>query len=77
MHASAIPGETAIRCPSLFVNRLVRHTPGSSAVIRFANGERIAITIAPTGIVIAKLAFSSRPQSSRPGAGLLLAGPSF
>ena len=37
------------------VNKLLRHTPRSSAVIRFASGERIVITIAPSGIVIAKL----------------------
>jgi hypothetical protein len=39
----------------LFVNKLLRHTPRSSAVIRFSNGERIVVTIAPSGILIAKL----------------------
>jgi hypothetical protein len=37
------------------VNKLLRHTPRSSAVIRFSSGERIVVTIAPSGIVIAKL----------------------
>jgi hypothetical protein len=37
------------------VNKLLRHIPGSSAVIQFTNGERIIITIAPAGIIIAKL----------------------
>jgi hypothetical protein len=43
------------RAHLLFVNKLLRHIPRSSAVIRFSNGERIAVTIAPSGIVIAKL----------------------
>jgi hypothetical protein len=38
-----------------YVNKLLRHIPGRSAVIRFANGERITITIAPSGIIIAKI----------------------
>jgi hypothetical protein len=37
------------------VNTLIDHEPGSRAVIRFANGERIAITIAPSGVTIVKL----------------------
>ena len=37
------------------MNKLLRHIPGSSAVIQFTSGERIIITIAPTGIIIAKL----------------------
>jgi hypothetical protein len=31
---------------SSVVNKLVRHKPGASAVIRFSNGERIVVTIA-------------------------------
>jgi hypothetical protein len=38
-----------------FVNKLLRHTPRSSSVIRFASGERLLITIAPSGIVVEKL----------------------
>ena len=63
--AAALPASTsfastALAAPPggahlLFVNKLLRHTPRSSAVIRFASGERIVITIAPSGIVIAKL----------------------
>ena len=37
------------------MNKLVRHKPRSSAVIRFASGERLLITIAPSGIVFEKL----------------------
>jgi hypothetical protein len=35
------------------VNKLLRHTPKSCAVIEFTRGERIVIS--PSGIVIAKL----------------------
>jgi hypothetical protein len=37
------------------VNTLIKHEPGSRAIIRFANGERIAITIAPSGVSISKV----------------------
>jgi hypothetical protein len=37
------------------VNTLIKHEPGSHAVIRFANGEHIAITIAPVGVTIFKI----------------------
>src|SRR5262250_1220604 len=39
------------------MNRLLRHTPGSFALIRFTNRERIAIFIAPSGNVIAQVWF--------------------
>jgi hypothetical protein len=37
------------------VNKLVRHRPRSSAIILFKSGERIAVSISPSGIVVEKL----------------------
>jgi len=34
---------------------LVRHRPRSSAVIRFNSGERLSVSISPSGITIEKL----------------------
>jgi hypothetical protein len=36
------------------MNTVLRHTPGSSAVIRFTNGERIGVSISGSGIRIEK-----------------------
>jgi hypothetical protein len=37
------------------VNTVIAHEPGTRALIRFANGERIAIAISPSGVIISRV----------------------
>lgn len=37
------------------MKKILRHTPRTSAVIQFDNGERLLIAIAPAGIVVNKI----------------------